>query len=106
MTQEIKVVIEAELKKLSNRFNKKMKLDEGLVYNLIEKSLNEEDYRLNKICTKIMKNRMLEVHYIKKLSNEAKLLEETEEKLFEMSYRIMNAVYWDRQKKLPLLEEY
>ena len=32
-----------------------------------------------------MKNRMSEVYYIKKMSNEAKLHEETEEKLFGMT---------------------
>ena len=39
------------------------------------------------------------------MSNESKLLEETEEKLFGMSYTIMNALYRHRQKKLSLLEE-
>ena len=66
MTKEIKEVIELELKKLSNRFNKKIELDEGLIDNVKEKFLDEEDYRLDKIYTKIMKNRMLEVHYIEK----------------------------------------
>ena len=72
--------------------------------NLIEKFLYEEYYRLDKICTKIMKNRILEVYYIKKMSNEAKFLEETEEKLLGMTYRIMKSSYWSRQKELSLLE--
>ena len=105
MTEEIKGVIEAELKKLSNRFYKKKQLDEESIDNLIEKFLDGEDYRLDKICTKIMKNRMLEVHYIKKMSNESKLLEETEEKLFGMTYRIMKVTHWSCQKKLSLSEE-
>ena len=34
MIKEIKEVVELELKKLSNRFNKKIELDEGLMDNL------------------------------------------------------------------------
>ena len=30
------------------------------------------------MCTNIIKNRMLEVHYIRKMFSEAKLLEETD----------------------------
>ena len=45
MTDEIKAVIEAELKKLSNRFYKKKQLDEESIDDLIEKSLDGEDYR-------------------------------------------------------------
>ena len=52
-----------------------------------------------------MKNRMLEAHYIKKMSNDTMFLEETDEIFFWMSYRIMNAVYWVYQNDLSLLEE-
>ena len=98
-------MIEAEFKKLLNRFNEKIALDEKLMGNIIEKLFEEEDYRLDKICSKIMKNRMLEGYYVKKMSNEAKFLEETEEKVFRMTNRIMNATCWNHQKKLSLLEE-
>ena len=40
----------------------------------------------------------MEAHYVNKISNEAKLLDETEEKLIGMSCRIMNGVYRNRQK--------
>ena len=36
----------------------------------------------------------------KEMLNEAKLLEETEEDLFEMTYRIMKAILWSHQKEL------
>ena len=39
------------------------------------------------------------------MSNEAKLLEETEAKLFGMTYRTMKVTHWSRQKELSLLEE-
>ena len=41
----------------------------------------------------------------KEMLNEAKLLEETEEKLFGIAYRIMNAIHWGYQEELILLEE-
>ena len=37
--------------------------------------------------------------------NETKFLEETEEKLFGTTYRIMDAAHWSYQKKLLSLEE-
>ena len=46
MTKEIKEVIKLELKKLSNSFNLKIELAEGLMNNLTEKFLDEDDYRL------------------------------------------------------------
>ena len=40
-----------------------------------------------------------------KMLNEAEILEEVEKHLFEMSYRIMNTIYWGYQKELISLEK-
>ena len=45
MEKEIRAVIDTELKKLSNRF--KRKIGKRLMDNLIEKILYEKDYRLD-----------------------------------------------------------
>ena len=37
------------------------------------------------------------------MSNESKLLEETEEKLFGMTYRIMKVTHWSCQKKAIII---
>ena len=76
--------------------------------NLIDELL-EERKKLEEIKDKIMKNRILEELNIKeikkKMLNEAEIHEEVEQKLFGMTYRIMNAIYWGYQKELILLEK-
>ena len=112
MEEEINAMIEAEMKKdllfgFEKIKRKKIELDERLMDNLIEKLLLEEK-RLEEMNVKIMRNRILEKLCIKEVNkemlNQAKLLEETEEKLFGMPYRIMKATHWDCQNELILLE--
>ena len=119
MEEEINATIEAEIKKLPNRLDllfgfekikrkRRIELDERLMDNLIEKLLLEEK-RLEEINDKIMRNRILEKLCIeeinKEMFNQAKLLEETEEKLFRMEYRITKAIHSDCQEELLLLEK-
>ena len=83
---------------------RKIELEERLIDILIEQ-LDKGDYKIKVACNNIMKNRMLEGHYIEKILSEAKLHEEREEKLFGMAYRIMNAIHWVCQEELSLLQQ-
>ena len=56
-----------------------------------------------------MRNRVLKELNIKEINkemlNEAEIFEEVEQKLFGLSHRIMNAIYWGYQKELILIEK-
>ena len=75
--------------------------------NLIKKLLLEEK-KLEEIKDKIMRNGILQELNIKEINkemlNEEEFLEETQEKLFGMAYRIMKANDWGKQKELIILE--
>ena len=107
LEKEIKTTIETEFKKLSasekRKIDRKKELEERLVASL------REGERLEAIFDKIMRDRIVKEFCIEELNkemlNEAKLLEETEAKLFGIAYRIMNAIHWGYQEELILLEE-
>ena len=76
--------------------------------NLIEESL-EEQKQLEDVKDKIMRNRIVEELNIKEINkemlNEVEIFE-VEQKLFGMSYRIMNAICWGYQKELRACSYY
>ena len=82
--------------------SEKGKLKAGIIINKMEEEGLEADY------DKIIQVKIVKEHLIKdlnkKMLNEARLLEETEEKLFGMTYRITKSADWGKQKELIILK--
>ena len=82
--------------------SEKGKLKAGIIINQMEEEGLEADY------DKIIQVKIVKEHLIKdlnkKMLNEARLLEETEEKLFGMTYRITKSANWGKQKELIILK--
>ena len=110
MEKEIEAIIEEEFQKLPRKLDilresakRKKELEKRLMGNQIEEETLGAEY------DKIMQDKIVKEHFLeelnKKMLNEAKLHEETEKKLFGMTYRIMKASHWSHQKGLILLEK-
>ena len=108
MSEKINLFFVSKKRKLVREIEKKIELEEGLMDNLIEELL-EEQKQLEDIKDKIMRNRIVEELNIKVINkemlNEVEIFE-VEQKLFGMSYRIMNAICWGYQKELRVCSYY
>ena len=85
-------LIEKLLLRFKRRRVKEIELEEKLIDSLTEE-VSREQNKLEEMKDKIMKNRIFEALNLKEINkemlNEEELLEETEEKLFGMTYRII-----------------
>ena len=110
MRKEIKSITEEEFKKLPSKPDlllgsqkRKTELEEKLKDNQMEEE------RLEVAYDKIKWDKIVKEYLIKELNNEmfneSKLFEEKGKQLFGMTYRIMKAADWGKQKELKNWKE-